>query len=84
MMIIDLAMSKCVYCVSVTILYLEYRDGAMIFVYCVIGVTWDRFDIAKTNSIALLVWRLVANPVPPGDRYPKQWQWPLDVHGAWR
>ncbi|QCE03504.1 hypothetical protein DEO72_LG8g1529 [Vigna unguiculata] len=38
----------------------------------------------KTSSIALLVWRLAAQGEPPGDRYLKQWQWPLDAQGAWQ
>jgi len=38
----------------------------------------------KTNSIALLIWQLAARGEPPADRYLKQWQWPLDVHGVWR
>jgi len=37
----------------------------------------------KTNSIVLLVWRLVARGKSPCNRYPKQWHWPLDVRSTW-
>jgi len=38
----------------------------------------------KTSSIVLLIWHLTAPSEPPGDKYPKQWQWPLYMRGAWR
>jgi len=38
----------------------------------------------KTSSFALLVWCLAARGKPSGDRYLKQWQWPLDAYGAWQ
>jgi len=39
--------------------------------------------MSNTSSVALLVWRLATRDEPPSDSDPKQWQWPLDVCGAW-
>ncbi|QCD99502.1 hypothetical protein DEO72_LG7g784 [Vigna unguiculata] len=42
------------------------------------------FKVPKTSSIALLVWCLTVQGEAPSGRHLKQWQWSLNLSGAWQ